>query len=231
MITKFIEPQLQPTPYGQGVHDPHDRRQIGGCLLACGVLLSFTSCASTATACQCSVLNAASPVKVDICAGCMAIFFPAAGADLIVAADYCKGGNGAIGALAKCSAQCNPLLRGYGSCKDVNCLCPTVATAGEPCSQCLAGINTGDASVVGSLISQCAGAGNTVLTTSAGGATVTPTAALLSNSESSFTPTASVLATSGTHSGASGVSVGLVWQCFMNLFLFVVAAGAIGIIL
>jgi hypothetical protein len=216
LITKFVE--LVPTPYAARGDHRHDKRQIGGCLLACGVLLSFTSCQRTATACQCSILSAASPVKIDICAGCMAIFLPAAGADLIVAADYCKGGNDAIGALSHCSAQCAPLLRGFGSCQNVSpCLCPTVSTAGIPCSECLAAINTGDAGVVGSVISQCGGGGNLLSTTqaSAVGVTAAPTGSGAGVSGEG---------TSVSRSGVEGVSVGFGGQYCSYLVLLAAVA-------
>jgi len=222
LITKFIEPQ--PSPYSD-LHHPHDRRQFGGCLLACGVLLSFTSCATTATACKCSVLNA-DPVKIDICAGCMAIFFPAAGADLILAAGYCKGGNGPVGALARCSAQCSPLLKGYGTCPNESCLCPTVSTAGVSCSQCLAGINTNDASVVGSLINYCAGTGNTMLMTTPVGGTSTPVVVVTSASSSTAAPV-SGQATSPSHSGAHGLSIGFVGHYFNYLILVAIVIGIV----
>ena len=211
LITSFPTP-----PALLNANHPHDRRDFGGCLLACGVLLSFTSCARTATACQCSVLNAAGPVKVDICAGCIAIFFPAAGADLLLAAGYCAGGStGRVGALSQCSSQCAPLLRGYGNCKEASCLCPTVSTAGAPCSDCLAAINTDDANVVASLISQCGGGA----TAAPGVVTVTPTIVATSagNTVGATAPnaggstgSASAQATNTTHSGSGGsVSVGL----------------------
>ncbi len=148
---------------------------------------------------------------------------------MIVAADYCKGGpNGAVGALSQCSAQCAPLLRGYGSCQNVSpCLCPTVSTAGVPCSECLAGINSGDAAVVGSIISQCGGLGNRFSTPQVAGVSVTPTitvAATGSYSSGSAGAEVSGQATSVSHSGGEGVYVGTGGQYVMYIVLLPLVA-------
>lgn len=216
-----------------GVHDhTNERRQFGGCLLACGVLASFTSCAKTATACQCSILKAAGPVKIDICAGCMALFFPAAGADLILAAGYCNGVVPGRGVLAQCSSQCDPLLRGYGGCQNINCLCPTVSSNGEQCSSCLAAINTEDAAVVGSLITQCGiGVGvsspQTMVTPSTFVITAAPGSAM-----STLTAATSTAATVASRSSAEVGSInGIVFNFFNLAVLFALIVGIVGIIL
>lgn len=202
LITQFVEVQ-RPTPTSD-LNQPERRQFVGDCVLACGVLLSLSNCPKSATACECSIFNNAGPVKIDICAACLALFFPAAGADIIAAGEYCEGKPVTPTALAHCSSQCSPLLQGYASCQNIPCLCPTLSAVGPQCSSCLATINTGDANLVGSLMSVCGTATGTsppVTTT----ATVTATPSSATTGLSTAAVSSPTISTS--HSSAQGGNI------------------------
>lgn len=165
----------------------------------------------------------------------MALFFPAAGADLIVAAEYCAGklgtqtGGGA--ALASCSSQCGPLYRGYGNCQNVECLCPTVSSNGVACSDCLAAYNTGDAGVVASLMNQC-GIGGSPLTL-APSTTLPQTVVVLQTGTNLASQTAAVtVATSASRSAGQGMVKGSFEASYLGMFGFIaILLGSIAILL
>ena len=139
-----------------------DRRQyFGDCALACGVLENLIKCSGPVgspeyKSCECSVFNAAGPVKVDICAACWAYFVPAYAAVITDAGKICAGAAGAVTtALAACSNQCAAIVSGFATCSSTQCLCPTVSVNGPDCSACLGPVNTADAGFVESLMSDC----------------------------------------------------------------------------
>lgn len=165
----------------------------------------------------------------------MGIFFPAAGADLVIAADYCAGklgsSPGGASALASCSSQCAPLYRGYGSCQNVECLCPTVSSNGAACSDCLAGINTADAGVVGSLMSQCGIGGSPV--TLVPGTTAPQTVVIVQTGSSLASLTATVVAaTSASRSAGQGMVKGSFDGSYLGMFgVIAIFLGSIAILL
>jgi hypothetical protein len=167
----------------------------------------------------------------------MALFFPAAGADLVIAADYCNGkfgsATGGASALASCSSQCAPLIRGYGNCQNVECLCPTVSSNGVACSDCLAAINTGDASVVGSLMNQC-GIGGGSPQTFAASVTSPQTIVVLPTGSNLASQTAAPVtaATSTSRSAGQGTVAGLFQGNYFGIFGFIaIVLGSIAILM
>ena len=245
-ITPFIAQRMpqSPNPYQPLLH----RRQFfGDCVLACGVLENLDKCKGTTDSpeyksCECSVFNAAGPVKVDICAECFAYFVPAGAALIVAAGKECAVGAGAVTtALSACSSQCGPIVSEFGTCSSTQCLCPSVSANGGECSACLGPINSADAAFVGSLMSECgvtfAGSGASASPLTASPVT-SPTSPLNTGSVATTTGSngvnsagASSSATIASHSGGQGgMNGGVFGTSYFSMFMyFTIFVGLVGV--
>lgn len=59
------------------------------------------------------------------------------------------------GGATQCSQQCGPVYNAATSCTDNSCFCPTFLAQGPQCSSCWAMLNTTEASLIGSLMTDC----------------------------------------------------------------------------
>jgi len=53
------------------------------------------------------------------------------------------------------ASQCKQVAQALSSCVDDSCLCPTLASAGPPCTSCVTSYNTYEASALGAAIPLC----------------------------------------------------------------------------
>jgi hypothetical protein len=112
----------------------------------------------------------------------------------------------------------------------VECLCPTVSSNGVACSDCLAGINTADAGVVGSLMSQCGIGGSPV--TLAPGTTAPQTVVVVQTGSSLASQTATVVAaTSASRSAGQGMVKGFEGSYLGMFGVIAIFLGSIAILL
>jgi len=207
-------------PDGKWGRELHRRDIPAACDNSCPWISQFLDC--TTDGCECAVIIEAD-LSAVACANCLRPFnstFASLLDQVIVGCGSLTSTtitNGTATVSVQCTSECNPINQALSACNnDYACICPTLLSAGPPCSGCYATINATYASDLGQGIAICQ-----TESLSAGSY-----ASSMSSTTSSTISTASFISPSS--SPTPGISRGAVGGIVGGLFgLFVLVGGLI----